>query len=49
MVILVGKQLLGQMDTSKVDTSGPDGKPVQHQVQVTLSDEQREESKAFLA
>jgi hypothetical protein len=43
MLIWLGKQLLGQKDTSKVETGGPDGKPVQRQVQVTLSDEEREQ------
>ncbi len=48
MLIWLGKQLLGQKDTSKVEQTGPDGRPVQHQVAVTLSDAEREQVKAFL-
>ena len=44
----LGKLLLGQKDTSKVETSGPEGKPVLQQVQVTLSDEEIARVMAFL-
>ena len=43
-----GKQLLGQKDSSKVEQTGPAGAAIKHEVQVTLSDAEREQVKAFL-
>ena len=56
MLIWLGKQLLGQKDSSKVEQTGPAGAAIKHEVQVTLSlddvkafvKSEREQVKAFL-